>query len=44
MDIVIDWFSLFDGDRLDFLMLYFDELDYIGYIVGSDGSEVRVVL
>lgn len=43
MDTVIDWLSLPDGDRPDFLMLYFDEPDHTGHTVGPDGPEVRAV-
>lgn len=43
MDTVIDWLSLPDGDRPDFLMLYFDEPDHTGHGVGPDGPEVRAV-
>lgn len=43
MDTVIDWLSLPDGDRPDFLMLYFDEPDHTGHAVGPDGPEVRAV-
>lgn len=43
VDTVIDWLSLPDGDRPDFLMLYFDEPDHTGHTVGPDGLEVRAV-
>lgn len=44
VDTVIDWLSLPDGDRPDFLMLYFDEPDHTGHTVGPDGPEVNEML
>lgn len=40
MDTVLDWLSMSNSDRPDFVMLYFDEPDHTGHDVGPDGPEV----
>ncbi|XP_056017946.1 uncharacterized protein LOC125670329 isoform X2 [Ostrea edulis] len=44
VDTVLDWLSMSNSDRPDFVMLYFDEPDHTGHDVGPDGPEVNEML
>lgn len=37
---VISWLILFEEEKFDFIILYFDELDYVGYGGGSESEGV----
>lgn len=36
VDIVLFWMDLSVNERFDFIILYFDEFDYVGYLYGFD--------
>jgi predicted AlkP superfamily pyrophosphatase or phosphodiesterase len=38
---VLDWLSLPEGERPNFVSLYFQEVDHIGHVNGPDSPEVR---
>jgi predicted AlkP superfamily pyrophosphatase or phosphodiesterase len=40
VDTVLDWLDLPDGERPDFITLYFDEPDHVGHGSGPNSEQV----